>query len=99
NDEDGVRVAAGATGNTIGGSLSAATHNVISDNVGSGVTLTDAGTNGNHVLGNAIGTNDIGFNLMLGNNIGVQIAAGAKNNVIGGTTAGTGNVINSSLLD
>ena len=38
--------------------------------------------------GNAIGTNDIGFNLALGNNIGVLIAAGATNNVIGGTWRG-----------
>jgi hypothetical protein len=95
NSRDGIHVAAGAKTNVIGGTVSGA-RNIISTNTGSGVTLTDVGTSNNLVQGNAFGTNDVGFNLALGNGIGVLIAAGATNNVIGGTVTGAGNSIASS---
>jgi hypothetical protein len=97
----GVAIRNGAQSNTIGGTTSTA-RNVISGNKGEGIQLGDAGTNSNVVLGNYIGTNAAGTaavpNGMLdpANHIyaaGIAIFGGAQNNMIGGTAAGSANVI------
>jgi hypothetical protein len=84
----GVFVVGGATANTIGGTAAGA-GNVISANATNGILITGAGTSGNVVQGNFIGTNSAGT-LALGNGVGagVAIAAGATGNTVGG-----GNVI------
>jgi hypothetical protein len=93
----GVSVAAGANHNTIGGSTAGA-RNVISGNNGIGVFITGSGTDSNTVAGNYIGL-DVTGNLGLGNGITstgsarVGVGFGASDNVIGGTAAGTGNVV------
>ncbi len=87
----GVEIRAGATGNTIGGTTAGAA-NVISGSSGPGVEIKDSGTSGNTVLGNLIGTDGSGT-APLGNTVGVEIRAGATGNTIGGTAAGTANVI------
>src|SRR5437763_10415186 len=55
NHGDGVRLDSGVSGNVIGGTAVGA-RNVISGNTLSGVTVADAGTTGNMVEGNYVGT-------------------------------------------
>ncbi len=75
----------GAATNMIGGS-SAVTRNIISGNGKNGILMTGAGTTGNVVQGNYIGT-DIGGILARGNtNDGINLQ-GVTGNLIGGTNA------------
>jgi CSLREA domain-containing protein len=94
NVAEGVQCNDGATGNTIGGSLT--DRNVISGNAGHGVLLLDATTTGNVVAGNFIGTNataSVGIPNALG---GVAIQGGSSDNTIGGAATGTKNVISAN---
>ena len=88
--------------NTIGGTASGA-GNLISGNADGGVLLSDMAT-ANVVLGNKIGTDVAGtvalpngtFHLRDPNNglsDGVDIAFGATDNTVGGTSSGAGNLI------
>jgi Concanavalin A-like lectin/glucanases superfamily/PKD domain/Matrixin len=54
NGGDGVRIQAGATSNTVGGTVAGA-RNVISGNAGNGLAITHSGTTDNMVLGNDVG--------------------------------------------
>jgi hypothetical protein len=76
-------------GNTVGGP-SAAAKNVISGNV-CGVKLAVDAKN-NQVQGNYIGT-DAGGATQIGNITGVGIQQGSSNNLIGGFSSGSGNLI------
>ncbi len=87
----GVQITAGASGNTIGGTVTGS-RNVVSGNTSSGVDLSQSGTTGNVVLGNDIGTNAAG-NAGLANPTGVGIGGGASGNTIGGTIASAANVV------
>jgi titin len=87
----GVEIDNGASGNLIGG-LTPADRNVISGNSFDGVTIVGAGTNGNVVEGNFIGTNVSGTAAVLNSQQGVSLFGGS-NNVIGGTTAAARNLI------
>jgi hypothetical protein len=80
----------GSSSNTIGGT-SPALRNVISGNLDSGVNIQPETATGNAILGNYIGTNATG-SAPLGNGRGIAISE-APANVIGGTAAGSGNVI------
>jgi len=67
--------------------------NVISGNGGSGVSIGGTGTEGNIISGNYIGLDATG-GLPLGNGgDGVRLSSGTSGIVIGGDTAGEGNVI------
>jgi len=82
--------------NNIGGTALGA-GNVISDNR-RGVMIRIAGSTGNLIQGNLIGTGLSGG--ALGNRQeGVRIIEGASSNTIGGTTAGAGNVIANNNAD
>ena len=81
-----------ATGNTIGGT-SAAARNVVSGNTQMGVLLQNAGTTGNTVAGNYIGTNAAGPPPIANGTLGVNIKNSATGNTVGGTTGTAGNVI------
>lgn len=101
NGEDGIRVD-GVPNNTIGGTTSA-DRNVIDDNgqgdVFAGVDITGAGATGNAVRGNFIGVDPTGT-VALGNSTaagyGIAILDDASFNTIGGTAAGSGNVISAN---
>jgi CSLREA domain-containing protein len=91
NAAEGVQCNDGASGNTIGGT--GADRNVISGNSGHGVLFLDATTTGNLLEGNFVGTNataSAGIPNSLG---GVAVQGGSSGNTIGGTAAGTKNVI------
>ena len=91
NLAEGVQVNDGALNNTIGGP--GADRNVISGNVNNGVLFADATTTGNLLQGNFIGTNaTASLGLPNGGN-GVDVQADSSGNTIGGTVAGTKNVI------
>jgi hypothetical protein len=86
-------VFSGGGSNTIGGT-SAAARNVISGNQNSGIDL--AGSNGNLIQGNYIGT-DVTGTVALGNQAGVTVAG--NNNTIGGSDPGAGNLISGNRVD
>ncbi len=89
-NEVGLEVDLGASANTISG-------DVISDNTAQGVYIHDAGTAGNIVSGDFIGTNlggtFGGASHTLSNNVGLQIGGGATGTVV------SGSVISGSLAD
>ena len=92
NGSDGIRIGAGASSNTIGGTTSGE-RNIISGNTLEGINIVGAGTDSNVIQGNYIGT-DVTGTVALGNTEdGIQIDGGAANNIIGGSTAGARNVI------
>src|SRR5262249_24714789 len=62
---DGVKLFAGTTGNTVGGTAAGA-GNLISGNGSSGVTVSDSGTTGNVVQGNDVGTDANGHGFIPG---------------------------------
>ena len=72
NALDGVIIDLGASSNTVGGAAFGA-GNLISGNIENGVEITGAGTAGNLVQGNLIGT-DVTATLPLGNAVGVLIS-------------------------
>jgi hypothetical protein len=87
NDE-GVDIFSGASGNTVGGLA----RNLISGNTHEGVHMFDRNTSRNLVENNYIGT-DASGTIALPNGFGLSITGGASGNVIGGTLAGTRNII------
>jgi len=87
---DGVSIADGASANTIGGTAAGA-GNLISGNFpGSGVQLSSAGA-GNRIQGNVIGLNAAGTRPLF-NRTGVFVDT-TPSTLIGGATAGAGNVV------
>ena len=90
NSGDGVFI--NGTGNTIGGTTTAA-RNVISGNNNHGVEFNGSTSTSNVAQGNYIGT-DVTGTADLGNSLsGVFITAWASSNTIGGTTTAARNVI------
>ena len=103
NNNDGVEIDSGATGNTVGGTVSGAL-NLISGNIQVGVEISGSGATGNLIEGDFIGTDVTGtvalFNpttLNFGND-GVEIDHSASGNTVGGTTAQARNVISGAGL-
>ena len=90
NGNSGIVLNAGTTNNTVGGTTAAA-RNVISGNNQSGVNVSGAGTTGNTIAGNYIGTNVDGT-VGIPNGSG-GIAIQSTGNIIGGTAAGSRNLI------
>ena len=91
NQFEGIAIFGTASSNTIGGTT-AASPNIISGNIGSGISISGTGTKLNKVQHNLIGTNLTGT-AAFPNNVGIGIFGGATSNTIGGSTASTGNVI------
>jgi titin len=92
NRNNGVEIDSGASDNVVGASTPQA-RNIISGNGGNGVQIHDPATQFNVVEGNFIGTDATGT-IALGNTFGgVNLANGASANTIGGTQAGSGNLV------
>ncbi len=91
NGSTGIWVGSGASNNTIGGTVAGA-GNLIGGSLYGAVEFNGVGTSGNALWGNTLGT-DTTLTALFGNGTGVDVAAGASNNRIGGTLAGEGNVI------
>jgi cyclophilin family peptidyl-prolyl cis-trans isomerase len=92
NANDGVAILNSASNNTIGGTTSGA-GNVIGGNREHGVLIGVAGTTGNLVEGNFIGTNTAGTLALANGYAGVMVLNGASSNTIGGSASGAGNTI------
>ncbi len=92
----GISVNGNTKDNLIGGPT-AATGNVIGNCI-TGVALAGPNVDSNSVTNNKIGTNKTGF-ARIGNNFGVVIGNGAKNNVIGGELDNDTNLISGNFLD
>jgi len=90
NDDYGVLIT-DSPGNVIGG-LVPADRNVISGNGNDGIFLSGAGSSGNIVQGNFLGTDPTGT-LDVGNSADGVIINNGASNLIGGTTPGARNVI------
>jgi len=67
--------------------------NLVSGNTNTGVQIHGAGTSGNVLKGNFIGTNASGTAAVANGFHGVHISSNASGNVVGGTVAGEGNTI------
>ena len=91
NGGNGVHILGGADGVTVGGNVNGL-GNLISGNDGNGVLIEGAGTTGNKVQGNFIGTAASGASALPTVN-GVAIRFGAQRNIVGGTSASARNVI------
>jgi hypothetical protein len=87
---------ASASNNTIGGSVAGA-GNLISGNFNGVVIMFSSSGGGDLVEGNLIGTDPTGT-MAVGNLVGVVLQSGS-NNTVGGTTAGTRNVISGNTND
>jgi len=87
----------GGQNNVIGGGTAAA-RNVISGNANTGVRIEFPSTTSNFLRGNYIGLDATGAK-PLPNSRGVEIRDGAFDNVIGGSSAGYGNVISANAGD
>ena len=81
-----------ASANAIGGTTAGA-GNLVSANGGSGIYLGGAGTDGNTIQGNTIGLNRAGTSALGNAAYGIEVASGAANTVIGGTSAAARNLI------
>ena len=95
NSYSGVAIYGGAGGNVIGGT-DPGSGDVLSSSVYYGVYISDAGTNGNVVEGDLIGTDSTGTQPLFNVSDGVIIQDGASDNTIGGTARGAGNVISNT---
>ncbi len=89
NVKSGVIIGGSAYGNIIG-STNSAGRNVLSGNNEYGIYLSD--TTGNVILGNYLGVNASGETALPNALSGVALFGGTQN-IIGGTTAGAGNVL------
>lgn len=83
-----------AANNTVGG-ITSDRRNVISGNVGAGVSLTSSLATNNKVIGNFIGVNTLGNTAIKNHKMGVNIgstnggSSNASGNIIGGTSGAT----------
>ena len=102
NNIYGVFLQNGAHDNRIGtngdGVADAAERNLISGNGFDGVNLYAAGTDGNVVAGNFLGTNAAGSAAVPNRRYGVSIAAGAHNNIIGTNGDGNGDAAERNVI-
>lgn len=94
NGRAGILMLLGSTGadNTVGGTVAAA-GNVLSGNTEDGLVIQGDKAERNLVQGNRIGTQANGTGALPNGRNGILIDLAAKNNTIGGTVAGAGNII------
>ena len=79
-------------------------NNLISGNKWDGILIDGNGADANKIIGNYIGPDEDGFipqeilKTSFGNNVGIHIKGGAKNNIIGGSTAEHRNIISGNKM-
>ena len=83
--------------NTIGGTTPGQ-GNLISGNTSDGVDINGAGSAGNLVVGNLIGTDLAGTVAIANGGYGVNVFFGGRDNTIGGTASGAGNLISGNTV-
>jgi len=88
----GLQLGYGAYGNQVGGTTTGE-RNIISGNGSDGIVLHRDLTTGNTVLGNCIGTDRSCSSAVPNGANGVSIYGGADNNLIGGSTSSSRNII------
>jgi hypothetical protein len=98
NTGDGIRIEAGASNNTIGGS-SLAAGNVISGNNDDGISVAGSGTSSNLIQGNYIGTDASGTAALGNADDGIVIYSDASDITVGGNAAGESNIISANGSD
>jgi MSHA biogenesis protein MshQ len=91
NGGAGIRIS-GSANATIGGRTSGE-GNLVGGNTSHGIVLTGSGTTGAAILGNTIGANVSNSGTIANSGSGINIAAGASSNTIGGTNGAAANVI------
>ncbi len=96
NAGNGIAIRNDASSNTIGGTTAGA-RNVISGNAGNGIFINSTSLLGNTIQGNYIGVDVSGTN-DLGNDATGIFQARGRNQLIGGSVAGAGNVISGNAL-
>lgn len=96
NAANGIGIWGSAANTLVGGNVATA-RNVISGN-SIGVMISDAGTANNAVQGNYVGADATGGTPLGNINEGVELQWGARNNVVGGLTPGTGNLISANSV-
>ena len=92
----GVVIDSGASCNTIGGDFAGA-GNVISGNTNDGIELNGAGTSGNIVSDDYIGTDSTGT-YAVPNQVGVEIDGGASGNLIGTNGDGVDDALERNII-
>jgi parallel beta-helix repeat protein len=97
NGTNGVELVFGASNTIVGGSIAGAGNLISGNSGGSGVYLNGSSINNVTIAGNTIGLNAEGT-AALGNQYGVRIN-GAYGNVVGGSAAGSKNLISGNSLD
>jgi len=95
NASAGVLLRGGAHDNLVG--LTRADANVIGASGADGVRLEGAGTRGNLVQGNFVGTDRLGRAGLGNQGCGVRLSSGAAENQVGGTGSGRGNIIGGNV--
>jgi titin len=97
NGEAGVFITTGAKKNLIG-SGAAGGGNLISGNTYVGIQIDSSGTIDNRVQGNTIGVNATGTTAVGNGEAGIMILKEAQQNIVGGDTPGTGNLISGNQV-
>lgn len=95
----GVTISFGAQNNVVGGE-SAAARNLISGNLDTGIIIqgwATSNTTGNQIMGNYIGTDVTGLDV-LSNSVGIVLNDNVQNNFVGGQGMGEGNVISGNNI-
>jgi titin len=88
-----------AGGNLVGGSSVMGEGNLLSGNQIDGVVIRDVWANDNQVSGNRIGTRADGNAALPNGEIGVKLYGGASGNLVGGDSAGLGNLISGNVQE
>ena len=92
NGNDGVQISGTSISNVVGGDT-AGERNIISGNTVDGVDISNAGSTGNTIAGNYIGTNVDGTADLGNTGSGIFLHDSASQNTIGGTSDGLRNVV------
>ncbi|MCA9064518.1 MAG: right-handed parallel beta-helix repeat-containing protein, partial [Planctomycetaceae bacterium] len=97
NQASGIRIDAGSTNNTIGGS-GPGDGNVISANAFNGVIIDGLTTTGNVISGNRVGLASDGITDLGNGHQGIFLINDTSGNIIGGTSTGAGNTVSGNAL-